>query len=94
MRASLRFHLAIAAAKVTSFALKLAGRTGEHLPGVVAHAIDPKILDHIPKPARVVFISGTNGKTTTTNLLSDVLADNGVAHISNRSGANLSLIHI
>lgn len=89
MRASLRFHLAIAAAKVTSFALKLAGRTGEHLPGVVAHAIDPKILDHIPKPARVVFISGTNGKTTTTNLLSDVLADNGVAHISNRSGANI-----
>ena len=89
MRVSLRFHLAIAAAKVTSFALKLAGRTGEHLPGVVAHAIDPKILDHIPKPARVVFISGTNGKTTTTNLLSDVLADNGVAHISNRSGANI-----
>ena len=30
--------------KAACDALKLAGRTGEHLPGVVAHAIDPKIL--------------------------------------------------
>lgn len=85
----MRFYPALWASKATALALKAAGRTGGQLPGVVAHAIDPMFLDDIEKPGRVVFLSGTNGKTTTTNVLSDILLDNGIQHVSNRSGANI-----
>jgi len=83
-----RFRLALAAAKVTGGLLKLVGRAGGHLPGVVAEKIDPSFLAHIDKPAHVVFVTGTNGKTTTVNLLNDLLADNGFDLLNNRAGSN------
>ncbi|MBY4797622.1 MurT ligase domain-containing protein [Collinsella sp. AGMB00827] len=85
---SLRFHLALIASKVTASALRMLGRTGEQLPGAIAGAIDPQFLAHIGKPEHCVIVSGTNGKTTTTNLLCDLLAFNKIDVITNRSGAN------
>lgn len=83
-----RFHMALAASKAVACALKLAGRTGGQLPGSVAEAIDPRFLAHVGKPARSVVISGTNGKTTVTNLLCDILDFHGIDAVTNRSGAN------
>ena len=36
-----------------------------------------------------MFVSGTNGKTTTNNLLNDLLSDNGWDFITNPSGGNV-----
>ena len=84
------FPLAFLAAKTTIKALDLTGHAGGTLPGAIAEAIDPAFLGDIAKPDQVIFISGTNGKTTTNNLLNDLLADNGYHTVTNRVGGNIS----
>ena len=68
-----RFYLALAAGKLAATALTALGRNGGQIPGKIAETIDPDFLAHIDKPERVVFVTGTNGKTTTSNLLDDLL---------------------
>lgn len=89
MHKSVRFYVAVIAAKITFAALKISGRRGGQLPGVVAEKICPTFLAQIDKPKRVIFVTGTNGKTTTTNLLDDILADNHIEFIDNRAGGNV-----
>ena len=84
-----RFYLALAAGKATAAALKLARRNGGQLPGSVAEAICPDFLARCPKPRRVVFVTGTNGKTTTSNLLDDILLACGFDLVTNRAGGNI-----
>ena len=65
---------------------------GSALPGLVAERIDPKIASKLVKnlPEGVVVVTGTNGKTTTTKMLAQVLNDAGKKVITNRSGSNLT----
>ncbi len=84
-----RFYLALAAGKATAAALKLARRNGGQLPGSVAEAICPDFLARCPKPRHVVFVTGTNGKTTTSNLLDDILLACGFDLVTNRAGGNI-----
>ena len=84
-----RFGLAFAAAKLAGGALKLVGRPGGQVPGVIAEKIDPQFLGHLEKPAHVTFVTGTNGKTTTVNLIDDILTFNGRRFVDNRAGGNI-----
>ena len=84
-----RFYLALAVGKLASKALTLLGRNGGQIPGTIAEKIDPAFLAHMDKPERIVFVTGTNGKTTTSNLLDDLLADNGFDPVTNRAGGNV-----
>lgn len=84
-----RFYLALAAGKAAASALKLARRNGGQVPGSVAEAICPDFLARCPKPQRTVFVTGTNGKTTTSNLLDDILLANGFDLVTNRAGGNI-----
>lgn len=79
----------MAASKAAAAGLKMLHRNAGQMPGVIAEAIDPSFIGHIDKPEHIVFVSGTNGKTTTNNLLNDLLADNGVGLIDNRAGGNI-----
>lgn len=85
----IRFRCALAASKLTRGVLRKSGHTGGQLPGVVAEKLDPDFLAHIPLPEHLVFVSGTNGKTTTTNLIADILFDNGQLLVTNRAGGNI-----
>lgn len=85
-----RYYLAMAAAKAASTALKALHRNAGQFPGALAEAIDPDFMAHIDKPEHVVFVSGTNGKTTTNNLLNDLLVDNGFKLVDNRAGGNIA----
>ncbi len=85
-----RFYLALAAGKLAATALTALGRNGGQIPGKIAETIDPDFLAHIDKPERVVFVTGTNGKTTTSNLLDDLLQDNGFEPVTNRAGGNVA----
>lgn len=89
-RRSPRFMVALAAAKATQTALRIAKRKGGQLPGVVAEAVCPDFLARSSKPGRSIFVTGTNGKTTTTNLIDDLLVDNGFDPIVNRAGSNIA----
>ena len=76
-------------AQVASRTLKRGG--GTTFPGVVARRVDPKVLEKLSrKLARgSVAITGTNGKTTTTRMVSEILQAAGVEAVNNSTGANL-----
>lgn len=81
--------LAILAAKLSIVACKCIGRSGTSLSGKLAQKIDRDILKKLSDGFYVIMVTGTNGKTTTTKMVSELLRLNGVEHITNRSGANL-----
>jgi len=87
----IRTALAVASGKLTRAALVRVGRGATALPGLLALAIDPGALGALTAVlARgVVCISGTNGKTTTARMLSDIVRAAGWSPIHNRSGSNL-----
>lgn len=82
---------AIAAGKATRAGLQLLGRGATALPGLVALTLDPDAIARLSATLAhgVVCVSGTNGKTTTTRMLSDIVRTAGWAPVHNRSGSNL-----
>lgn len=65
---------------------------GSALPGLVIEKIDPAFLSRTLKqlPYGVVIISGTNGKTTTTKIVVELLESIGLRVFTNRTGSNFS----
>lgn len=65
---------------------------GSALPGLVIEKVDPfftrDILGTLPRG--VVVISGTNGKTTTTKMVVELLEGQGLKVFTNRTGSNFS----
>ena len=86
---TIRFYLALWAAKAAGLALRLLRRNASYTPGVIALKLCPDYLARIQKPQTMVGVTGTNGKTTVSNLLSDLLTDRGVKVLSNRFGSNI-----
>ncbi|MFD0702956.1 DUF1727 domain-containing protein [Slackia equolifaciens] len=65
-------------------------RTAGNIPGAIALKIDPLVLVDLAKSVDpIIVVSGTNGKTTTTNLIADCLATSGRRLVCNREGNNL-----
>ena len=90
---SLRFSLAKAAGAVSTWGLRhVAHRPAANLPGKIALKIDPSLLDELRSKCTQgsVITVGTNGKTSTNNLLADAFEAAGRTIICNRTGANLS----
>ncbi len=71
---------------------RLSGRGGTTLPGRIAQKIEPKLTSYLASllPSGTLLITGTNGKTTTSALLSSILKEAGYRCINNQSGSNLS----
>ena len=65
---------------------------GSALPGLVIEKIDPKFIQRTlaDLPQGVVIISGTNGKTTTTKIVVELLESVGLRVFTNRTGSNFS----
>lgn len=65
---------------------------GSALPGLIAEKIDPKVGEKLAKKIvdGSIIITGTNGKTTTSKMVSGILTDRGESLVQNRSGSNLS----
>ena len=82
---------AIAAGKATRAGLQLLGRGATALPGLVTLAMDPDAIARLSGslPHGAVCVSGTNGKTTTSRMLSDIVRAAGWQPVHNRSGSNL-----
>ena len=87
---TVRFYVTITIVKIATKIIKLLGRNATHLPGWMANKLCPDFLGHLEKPERLVYITGTNGKTTVSNLTAEVLKDNGYDYINNASGSNVS----
>lgn len=69
--------------------LRLGG--GTTLPGTLARHLAPGVLGELAAalPHGVVLLSGTNGKTTTSRMLAEILRASGERVLHNRAGANL-----
>lgn len=65
---------------------------GSALPGLVVERIDPGFLARLlgRLPHGVVVVSGTNGKTTTTKMIVELLEAQGLKVFTNRTGSNFS----
>lgn len=90
MKRNLRFYFALFFAKGTALVLKLIGRQGTSMPGSWAIILCPDFLARMPRPKTVIGITGTNGKTTVSNLVEDVLQECGYQFTCNRAGTNVA----
>ena len=85
----LSFYFALWSAKAAQLALRIIRKGGTTAPGKVALAICPDFLSRIGRPETLIGVTGTNGKTTVSNMLCDILENMGMDPVSNRQGANI-----
>ncbi|MGE5691337.1 MAG: Mur ligase family protein, partial [Pseudomonadota bacterium] len=91
MRVPVPLSLEVAAARAAGSLSRLAGRGGgTTLPGKLLWKLDPTAIDRLAArlPQGAALVSATNGKTTTTTMVAEILRGRvRLAH--NGSGANL-----
>ena len=87
----IRTALAVSIGKLARQVLTRFGRGATALPGLVALAVDPGVLRSLTASLEhgAVCVSGTNGKTTMSRMLSDIVRAAGWSPVHNRSGSNL-----
>lgn len=89
----MRFYIALWLAKLTGILLRIASRftsmRGTNFPGEVALRICPDFIGKVDKPGKIAVVTGTNGKTTTSNLLASLLRESGFDVLSNEYGSNI-----
>ena len=86
---SIKSIVSILASKITIFLTKTILKGGTTFPGKVALKIDRNILKKVSQGYKVVLITGTNGKTTTTSMIYNIVKEDGKKVITNNTGANL-----
>lgn len=88
----LRSSVAAGLGRFVAWGLHAAGRSASQLPGRVALAIDGHaIADLAPKlSSGAIVVCGTNGKTTTNNVLASAVEASGARVLCNRAGANMA----
>jgi len=86
----LRYFIALWASKSAYILLKLLKRNATMFPGHIALKICPDYLAQTKKSPNVLCVTGTNGKTTTTNMVADILSESGYKVVSNRYGSNIN----
>lgn len=71
--------------------MRLMGRGATTLPGRVALALDPHLIEGLAGKVRhgSIVVCGTNGKTTTNNVLAQAVEASGASVLCNRAGANM-----
>ena len=76
---------------LTCKALSLVGRMvgkGSSLPGKICLRMDPNILKKIQLPSAVMAVTGSNGKTSTVEMIAHVLRSSGKKVAYNKEGSN------
>ncbi len=88
---NIRNSIAITVCKLLITAGKLVGKKGSSAPGGIAMKIAPHLLRHLSDQieGEIIAVCGTNGKTTTNNLLCDLLQSKGKNVVCNNVGANM-----
>jgi lipid II isoglutaminyl synthase (glutamine-hydrolysing) len=86
----LRARLATTVAGAAGRVSRLSGRgDGSVIGGVVGLRMEPDLLRLLAADRQIVLVTGTNGKTTTTRLITAALGALGLQVASNAFGANM-----
>lgn len=87
----IRTIAAVCAARFAGFACRKMGRQGVTWAGKIALKISPHILEELSGQVRekIFVVCGTNGKTTTNNMLCAALEAEGKKVVCNHTGSNM-----
>lgn len=88
---NIKTSLATLTGKTIKKIINIRGKSrGETAPGLALLNIDPDYIAHTNKNiAHKILITGTNGKTTTTRMITHILNQNKIKFVNNHSGSNL-----
>lgn len=85
-------RLLIFKTKVLMKLLRLMGKNGSALPGLIIEKLYPNFLYKVLKSSekKIILVTGTNGKTTTTKMLVAGLRASGLNIVTNSTGSNMT----
>ena len=83
----MRLILAVIVCKVLRFVGGLVGK-GSSLPGQFALKVFPGVLGRVRLPEKVIAVTGSNGKTSTVEMIAAILAADGKRVVYNKEGSN------
>ncbi len=83
----MRLFLAIVVCKLLRFVGKLLGK-GSSLPGQFALKVCPNVLGRVKLPAHIIAVTGSNGKTSTVEMIAAILTADGKRGRYNKEGSN------
>ena len=83
----MRLFFAIVACKILRFVGGLVGK-GSSLPGQIALKLCPDALGQVKLPPHVIAVTGSNGKTSTVEMIAAILTAAGRQVVYNKEGSN------
>ena len=83
----MKMFFAIIVCKLLRFVGKLVGK-GSSLPGKYALKICPDVLGRVKLPPCVIAVTGSNGKTSTVEMIAAILRKGGKTVVYNEEGSN------
>ena len=83
----MRLTITILICKFFRAVLKKIGR-GSSMPGKIALKLYPKVLSRVKMPPYIVAVTGSNGKTSTVEMIYEVLTEAGYTVAYNSEGSN------
>ena len=85
----IRIILSLILCRTLRLLSRLLHRGGTAMPGRIALRIYPSLLAVLSKSVKVVAVTGTNGKTTSSRIIEEAFSEQKLSYFANRSGANL-----
>lgn len=87
---TIKFVFAIIVGKTYRFIIrKFLNGMGSNYPGSLMIKICPDVLSYFTLPKIVIAVTGSNGKTSTSNYINDILINSGYQTINNSEGSNM-----
>ena len=83
----MKMILAIIICKLLRFVGRLVGK-GSSLPGQYALKICPDVLGRVKLPPTIIAVTGSNGKTSTVEMIAAILRKSGRTVLYNAEGSN------
>ena len=83
----MKLFLAVVICKLLRFVGGLVGK-GSSLPGEFALKVCPDVLGRVKLPARIIAVTGSNGKTSTVEMIASILRAEGKKVVWNKEGSN------
>lgn len=82
-------YLALFFGKFSAKILTLLGKKGGSFPGKYSNKICDNLIKYFTFPSKVILITGTNGKSSTTKAIKEVFEKAGYKTVSNDNGDNI-----